>query len=119
MMRFELVEPEWTDEESICFELIEGTGELINLLDEKRLELGFTDLVRDIENDVYYDFYLEYCPNKKFEVWGGCNHGEKDDWHSYDIVLSAEDAEELKKLADIEYAKVVELEEEERTNEEA
>ena len=77
---------------------------LCNKADKMRKDKGFTDLLNDIHNEVYYDFYLQYSldkqNNKKVEVYFICAHGEKDDYAEYLIPLNNYEKEKLKEIAE-------------------
>lgn len=75
---------------------VPATEDLIKALDDIRADKGFTDLVKDHDNDVYYNFYVAFEPNKKeIRLTGTANESEKDDWESYTIQLSPEEKELL------------------------
>ena len=98
-MRFldiELEDLDLNDEFSGSF-YIPSTDELIDLTDNIRKRLGYTDLVGSgDDNDVYYNFYLIFDTLKeKVKLQASCNHGKEDDWLSYDIQLFPEEEKML------------------------
>lgn len=75
---------------------VPATEDLIKALDDIREGKGFNDLVKSLDNDVYYNFYVGFEPNKKeICLIGTANHSEKDDWENYTIPLSPEEKELL------------------------
>lgn len=77
----------WNDDNKMSFE-VEPTDEMISIADRIREEKGFTDKATDINNDVWYNYYLEVnLKDETVEMWFTCNNGEKDDYAGYEIVM--------------------------------
>ncbi len=72
---------------------VPATEELVEIMNDIRSGLGYTDLVSaEYDNEVYYDFYLEFNTKDKWiTLQGECAHGEKDDYVWYDILLTDEE----------------------------
>lgn len=83
------------DMENIDFD-IWSTDELINDVDSMREKLGYTDLVGNDENDVYYNFNL-ICnlEEKDIAIVANCNNSEHDDFEHYELPLTAEEKTNL------------------------
>lgn len=77
--------------------LIPATEELIEVTNKIRGRMGHTDLVATAaDNDVYYTYYLCFCPEeKRIQLLAAISHGEKDDFANYEIDLTAEEKEML------------------------
>lgn len=81
--------------------LIEYNQELEDIINKIRQDKGFTDLPKDEDNEVYYDYYLLYSrypnnPKKNVGISVTVQQSEKDDKAIYDIPLT--DFEEMKLL---------------------
>lgn len=75
--------------------IVDGTDELIELMDLVRKRAGMTDLFSK-ENDISYNFYFQCdLDNNSFELVGVCNYGEKDDWREYILQTTIEDKQKL------------------------
>lgn len=76
---------------------VPATDELVEIVDKIRAREGYTDLVFGLEdNDVYYNFYLEFdAPNQEIGMQAICNNGEEDDYASYNIPLFPEEEKML------------------------
>ena len=86
---------EWIEENLINFE-IEDTNELIKIADNIRRKKGNKDLVKKINNDVWYNFYLDVdLKKKKIRIWFSANNSIKDDYASYEIKLTKETQNKL------------------------
>ena len=72
---------------------IEATDELIEITNNIRKKKGYNDLVAvGCDNDVYYNFYLVCCPEKKqVEILAICNNGELDDFEDYLLPITNEE----------------------------
>lgn len=78
--------------------IVETTEELIDIANEIRKRKGYNDLVSCyLDNDVYYnyDLYLNTKTNDLLLTFT-CNHGENDDWCTYDIPLLFEEMNVIK-----------------------
>ena len=76
--------------------IVPATEDLIDALDAIRKDKGFTDLVGNCDNDVYYNFYLRFNPaTKEIELSGTANEADEDDWQNYIIDISPEEKEQL------------------------
>ena len=77
--------------------MIKATDELIKITNNIRKEKGYTDLVAwNDDNEVYYNFYLACYPaTKKTCIYAICNHGEFDDFGSYDLPMTKEEKEDV------------------------
>ena len=77
------------DERFIGTFIVDPTDELIEIVDMIRQEKGYKDMSY-MENDVYYNFYLDLDPkNMKIELYAACQHGIEDDELVYHIELNA------------------------------
>ncbi len=74
-----------------------STDELIETANNIRREKGYSDLVSaENDNDVYYNFYLQFTPDsKQLELIATCNNGEKDDWVAYSLPVTPKEKERL------------------------
>lgn len=74
---------------------IESDDDLIEMLNNIRIQNGFTDIF-ERDNDIYYNFYLVFNPGKEdIHIEGVCNYGEKDDYGVYTIPLTEEQKTDL------------------------
>ena len=76
---------------------IEATDELIEITNNIRKKKGYGDLVEvGRDNEVYYNFYLVCHPEtKKVEILAICNHGELDDYATYELPMTYEEKENI------------------------
>ena len=76
---------------------IEATNELIEITTNIRKEQRYNDLVGiDCDNEVYYNFYLVCCPEKKqVEILAICNNGELDDFETYLLPITNKEKENI------------------------
>ena len=74
-----------------------STDELIETANNIRRKKGYSDLVSaENDNDVYYNFYLQFTPDsKQLELIATCNNGEKDDWATYSLPVTPKEKERL------------------------
>lgn len=78
----------WHGDKRISFE-VEPTDEMISIADRIREGKGYTDKATDINNDVWYNYYLIVDFEKEtIEMTVTCNNGEYDDFAEYEIALS-------------------------------
>lgn len=102
--KFEEPIEDWNDKKFWVNWYITPSEALCNKADKIRKDKGYTDLLNDINNEVYYDFYLQYSLDKqgykKIEVYFVCAHGEKDDYANYFIPLNNYEKEKLKEIAE-------------------
>ena len=99
MARFIVCEPEEFSDMDVNFVLEDYDGELIEAMNKLRKSLGYTDLVGTYENDVYYNFYVDYNPQTdKIKICGVVNNSEHDDWESYELTISKGAKKEIENL---------------------
>lgn len=85
-----LMNYEWMDDSVIDYE-VQPTDNLLQVADNIRKINGNTDFVSDILNEVYYNFYLDLDTVKEsVKMYFVCNNGEKDDYETYEIIMSEE-----------------------------
>ena len=74
-----------------------STDELIEAANNIRREKGYNDLVSaENDNEVYYNFYLQFTPDsKQLELIATCNNGEKDDRATYSLPVTPKEKEIL------------------------
>ena len=86
---------EWVEDQILSFELLPN-DELIRTADKIRAAKGYTDIVCDNTNDVWYNFYLDVdVVAQTITLWFECNNGEKDDYANYDIWLTENEIHEF------------------------
>lgn len=66
---------------------VAASDTLIDMADQIRKDKGYTDLVSDLDNDVWYNFYLEFT-DEDIRLTFTCNNGEKDDWATYQFPMT-------------------------------
>ena len=99
MARFIVCEPEEFSDTDINFVLEDYDGELVEAMNKLRKSLGYTDLVGRYENDVYYNFYVDYNPQTdEIKICGVSNNSEYDDWESYELSISKDAKKEIENL---------------------
>lgn len=80
------------DEDNSGSFIIPDTDELVEMLDNIRKEKGYTDMVNNLENEVWYNFYLFFDISKKeLSLAGTCNNSEHDDWEEYQLPISKDE----------------------------
>lgn len=68
-----------------------ATEELIEIVNEIRSGLGYTDLI-GADNEVYYDFYLCFdISAQSVSILAICNYGEADDKKNYELPMTEEE----------------------------
>lgn len=96
-----LSEIEFNSETEFSYAVEGNTEKLIEYVNKKRAEKGYTDLVGgdviDYDNDVYYTFglFFNFLEPMEFMLYTICNHGEKDDFVEYVISLTPKEKEML------------------------
>ena len=86
---------EWVEDQVLSFEVL-PTDELLSIGDDIRNKQGFNDESTNINNDVWYNFYLDVDVVKQtVTMWFTCNNGEKDDYANYDIPLTEKEKEQF------------------------
>lgn len=99
MMRFKNLKPKetnkdalmWTDEYDVNINL-EASVWLVETLDEIRQKLNYEDMADDMNNEVWYEFYLQVdLQTKETIVYGICNNGKEDDYKDYLIPTTTEE----------------------------
>ena len=115
-MRFKNLNPKeankdalmWTGEYDANISL-EASVWLVEALDEIRRKLNYKDMANDMDNEVWYGFYLQAnLQTKTMKVYGICNNGKEDDYEEYLISTTTEENSYL-----FEYAKQLIIQEKE------
>ena len=98
-------EIEWNEDfnfegSNINYYLVSVNDTPINLIDKFRENLGFNDGAGDSDNDVYYNFYLEFdLVNNTSKISVVVNNSEKDDFAEYTFDLDITDESKIKILS--------------------
>ena len=85
---------------NINYYLVSVNDTPINLIDKFRKNLGFVDGAGDSDNDVYYNFYLEFdLVNNTSKISVVVNNSENDDYAEYTFDLDITDENKIKILS--------------------
>lgn len=83
-----------------CFDVtaltFENMSKLISMADAIRKKAGYTDLASQMNNEVYYNFYLYFDAEKMaIRLYFVTNCSEKDDYADYDLPITNKEKEML------------------------
>ncbi len=83
-----------------CFDVttftLENMSKLISMADTIRKKAGYTDLASQMNNEVYYNFYLYFDAEKMaIRLYFVTNCSEKDDYADYDLPITNKEKEML------------------------